>query len=123
MANRSSSIFREVTIDEWYGVPNSTDESAYTALEGFAESGVEETFVMEARKGEKPDKVRPYRLDYRPLIDGDLTEKAIDFMKRQPTNGKPFFLYLPYTATHYPTRPHPDFVGKTGKGNWADLLH
>ena len=45
--------------DEWYGVPNSTDESAYTALQGFAESGVEESFVMEARKGEKPNKVHP----------------------------------------------------------------
>ena len=108
--------------DEWYGIPNSTDESAYSALQGFAESRVEESFVMEGRKGEKPNKVRPYRLDYRPLIDGDLTEKAIDFMKRQSKSGKPFFLYLPYTATHYPTRPHPDFVGKTGNGNWADLL-
>jgi arylsulfatase len=108
--------------DEWYGIPNSTDESAYTALEGFAESGVAETYVMEARKGKKPKKVKPYRLDYRPLIDGDLTDKAIDFMKRQSKDGKPFFLYLPYTATHYPTRPHPDFVGKTGNGDWADLL-
>jgi len=108
--------------DEWYGIPNSTDESAYTALEGFVESGVEETFVMEARRGEKPRQLRPYRLDYRPLIDGDLTAKAIDFMKRQSQRDKPFFLYLPYTATHYPTRAHPDFVGKTGKGSWADLL-
>ena len=108
--------------DEWYGIPNSTDESAYTELEGFAESGVEETFVMEARKGEKPSKVRPYRLDYRPLIDGDLTDKAIDFMKRQSKDSKPFFLYLPYTATHYPSRAHPDFAGKSGNGKWADLL-
>jgi len=108
--------------DEWYGVPNSTDEAAYTTLEGFAESGVEESFVMEARKGQSPRKVRPYRLDYRPLIDGDLTDKAIEFMKRQSEADKPFFLYLPYTATHYPTRPHPDFVGKTGNGSWADLL-
>jgi len=108
--------------DEWYGVPNSTDESAYTALEGFAESGVEESFVMEARKGQKPKKIRPYRLGYRPLIDGDLTEKSIDFMKRQSKDGKPFFLYIPYTATHYPTRPHPDFAGKTGNGDWADVM-
>ena len=108
--------------DEWYGVPNSTDESVYTQLHGFAESGVEETFVMEARKGEQPKEVRPYRLDYRPLIDADLTEKAINFMKRQTEAGKPFFLYLPYTATHYPTIPHPDFDGKTGNGPWADLL-
>jgi arylsulfatase A-like enzyme len=108
--------------DEWYGIPNSTDESAYTALQGFAESGVEETFVMEGVKGKTPTEVKPYRLDYRPLIDGDLTDKAIDFMTRQAKDDKPFFVYLPYTATHYPTRPHPDFVGKTGNGDWADLL-
>ena len=108
--------------DEWYGIPNSTDESPYSLLTGFAESGVQETFVMEGRKGKEPKKVRPYRLDYRPLIDGDLTDKAIDFMERQAKAKKPFFVYLPYTATHYPTRPHPDFVGKTGNGPWADLL-
>ena len=108
--------------DEWYGIPNSTDESAYSQLPGFAESGVEETFVMEGRKGQEPRRVRPYRLDYRPLIDGDLTEKAVDFMTRQVKADKPFFLYLPYTATHYPTRPHPEFAGKTGNGDWADIL-
>jgi arylsulfatase len=108
--------------DEWYGIPNSTDESVYSSVPGFAESGLPETFVMEARKGQAPRKVRPYRLDYRPLIDGDLTEKAIDFMRRQVAADKPFFVYLPYTATHFPTLPHPDFAGKTGNGPWADLL-
>jgi arylsulfatase A-like enzyme len=108
--------------DEWYGIPNSTDESVYSSLQGFAESGVAETFVMESVKGSTPEKVRPYRLDYRPLIDRDLTDKAIDFMKRQTDSQKPFFVYLPYTATHFPTMPHPDFVGKSGKGPWGDLL-
>jgi arylsulfatase len=108
--------------DEWYGVPNSTDESVYSSLPGFAESGVAETFVMDGKKGEVPKKVRPYRLDYRPLIDRDLTDRAISFMKRQAKAGKPFFLYLPYTATHFPTLPHPDFKGKSGNGMWADLL-
>ena len=109
--------------DEWYGIPNSTDEAPYTDLEGFHESGLEEAaFVMEAMKGETPRKVRPYRLDFRPLIDGVLTEKSIDFMRRQVDAKKPFFLFVPYTATHYPTMPHPDFAGKSGKGAWADLL-
>jgi arylsulfatase len=108
--------------NEWYGVPNSTDESVYSSVPGFAESGVAETFVMDGRKGEVPEKVRPYRLDYRPFIDRDLTDRAVDFMKRQATAGTPFFLYLPYTATHFPTLPHPDFEGKSGKGLWADLL-
>jgi arylsulfatase A-like enzyme len=108
--------------DEWYGVPNSTDESVYSSLDGFSESGVPETYVMEAKKGEVPKKVRPYRLDYRPLIDRDLTDRAINFIKRQAKLKRPFFVYLPYTATHFPTLPHPDFKGKSGNGPWADML-
>ena len=108
--------------DEWYGVPNSTDESVYSSLDGFSESGVAETYVMAGKKGEVPEKVRPYRLDYRPLIDRDLTDRAINFMKQQAQAEKPFFVYLPYTATHFPTMPHPDFEGKSGKGLWGDIL-
>jgi arylsulfatase len=108
--------------DEWYGIPNSTDESTYSSLPGFSQSGVSETFVMEGKEGETPKKVRPYRLDYRPLIDRDLTDRAINFMKREAKLKKPFFVYLPYTATHFPTLPHPDFKGKSGNGPWADLL-
>jgi arylsulfatase len=108
--------------DEWYGIPNTTDESVYSSLEGFAESGIEETFVLDSKKGITPEKARPYNLDYRPLIDRDLTDRAIKFMQRQAKAGKPFFVYLPYTATHFPTMPHPDFAGKSGKGPWGDLL-
>jgi len=108
--------------DEWYGVPNSTDESTYSSLEGFDQSGLNESHVMSATKGSTPEKIRPYRLDYRPLIDRDLTDKAMDFMERSVDDKKPFFLYLPYTATHFPTMAHPDFKGKSGNGEWADLL-
>lgn len=108
--------------DEWYGVPNSTDESTYTSLDGFAESGVSPTYVMNGVKGDTPEKVRVYDLDYRPLIDRDLTDKAMDFMERKSNSDEPFFVYLPYTATHFPTMPHSDFDGKTGNGPWADLL-
>jgi len=108
--------------DEWYGIPNTTDESVYSSLEGFAESGVEETYVLESERGAVPESVRPYRLDYRPLIDRDLTDRAISFMRRQAETEKPFFVYLPYTSTHFPTMPHPDFDGRSGNGPWGDLL-
>ena len=108
--------------DEWYGVPNSTDESVYSSLPEFTASGLSESFVMDGRKGSVPEKVRPYRLDYRPLIDRDLTDRAISFMTQQAEANKPFFVYLPYTATHFPTMPHPDFEGKSGNGPWGDLL-
>jgi len=108
--------------DEWYGIPNSTDESVYSSLDEFADSGVEETYIMNGVKGSVPEKVRPYNLDYRPLVDRDLTDRAIDFMQRSVESDMPFFVYLPYTATHFPTMPHPDFVGKSGNGPWGDLL-
>jgi arylsulfatase len=43
-------------------------------------------------------------------------------MRREAESESPFFLYLPYTATHFPTLPHPDFDGASGKGPWADML-
>jgi arylsulfatase len=109
--------------DEWYGIPNSSDESMYSERHGFDDSGVEETYVMESRKGETPRNVRPWNLEYRALIDVDLTDKAIDFMKRQAKAEKPFFVFLPYTATHFPVLPHPQYAGQTGNGPWADFLH
>lgn len=108
--------------DEWYGIPNSTDESTYSSLNTFKDSGVSETYVLQSVKGHKPERICPYRLDYRPLIDGDLTDKAIDFIRRQTRAKKPFFAYVPYTATHFPAMAHPDFIGRTGNGTWADLL-
>jgi len=108
--------------DTWYGVPNSTDESVWPSLEHYDEEVVAPTYVMEGVKGEVPQPVRPYNLDYRPLIDRDLTDRAIQFMESQADADAPFFLYMPYTATHFPTLPHPDFRGKSGNGLWADLL-
>jgi arylsulfatase len=43
-------------------------------------------------------------------------------MSKQVKQKKPFFVYLPFTQVHVPTLPHPDFEGKTGNGNWADVL-
>jgi arylsulfatase len=108
--------------DEFYGV-ETTDVTVWTSLPGFAESGLEKPVVMEGRKGEAAQVVRDYDLEYRALIDGDLTDKAIDYMRRRAATDQPFFLYLPYTATHYPTIPNPEFDGATGNGPWADLLH
>jgi arylsulfatase len=108
--------------DEWYGIPNTTDESVYTSLPQFADSGLPTTYVLDSKKGQAPKKARPYDLEYRPLIDRDLTDRAISFMKRNAKANKPFFVYLPYTATHFPTMPHPEFAGKSGKGKWGDML-
>ncbi len=108
--------------DEWYGIPNTTDESAWSSLQGFAESGLSLPYVLDSVRGEEPKKAHLYDMSYRPLIDRELTDRAIAFMQKNAAAKKPFFIYLPYTATHFPTIPHPDFKGKSGKGAWGDQL-
>ncbi len=108
--------------DEWYGIPNSSDETPWSTLDGFAESGVSGTYIYEGRRGSTPQQVTDYDLEQRALIDAELTSRAIDFMERQVAAETPFFLYLPYTMTHYPLVPHPDFEGSTGNGRFADVL-
>jgi len=99
--------------DEWYGIPNSSDETPWEVLDGYAESGVEGTYIYEGKKGSAPKQVKAYNLEERALIDGELTKRSIDFMKRQAKKDKPFFLYV---------IPHPDFADKTGNGRFADVL-
>jgi len=114
--------------DEWYGIPNSTDE-AYWNEEDNARFRRDvhwltkrQYSLMEGRKGSPPTIVRPYNMIERKLIDRELTDRSIDFMERHSKGDKPFFLYIPYTQTHYPVDPHPDFKGKTGNGFYADVL-
>lgn len=117
--------------DEWYGIPNSTDESIWISPAFVAPNSVpadltiadaHKPWILESRKGETPRKVKPYDVNERRLIDAELTRRSIDFMKRCQTAGKRFFAYVPLTAMHYPSLPHPDFSGKSGHGDYADML-
>ncbi len=107
--------------DEFYGV-ETTDVTVWRTLSGFAEAGMEEPVVMQGVAGEPATVARDYDLEYRALIDGDLTDKAIDFINRKGGEESPFFIYLAYTQTHYPNIAHPEFDGVTGNGVWADIL-
>jgi arylsulfatase len=100
--------------DEWIGIPNSfTPDSHPSAVF---------THVMSAKRGEKPVELEVYGREKRKTIDREITDQAIDFMKRKASAGQPFFAFLPYTQTHEPVDPHPDFNGKTGNGSFADVL-
>jgi len=61
-------------------------------------------------------------VEERRRIDGEITDRTIDFMRRSVNADKPFFTFVPFTQPHLPTLPHPDFDGRTGKGNYADVL-
>ncbi len=111
--------------DEWYGIPNSSDESAWpddTRFRPESHPFARAEYVMEGRRGEVPRDVKIYDTEERTLIDSELTDRSIDFMERQVEADNPFFLFIPYTQTHMPVYPSPEFKGTTGNGDFADVL-
>ena len=78
--------------------------------------------IMEGKKGEKSRAIKDYDLEQRRLMDAEITKRSVAFIERQARTGKPFFAYLALTQPHLPTLPNPAFAGKTGNGDWADML-
>jgi arylsulfatase A-like enzyme len=55
-------------------------------------------------------------------MEAEITTRAVEFIKRNASAGKPFHAYIPFSLAHMPTLPNPEFAGKTGNGDWADCL-
>jgi arylsulfatase len=108
--------------DEWYGIPRSSDRAYWPDGGTFVKGIAPFTYVLSSERGEKPKELTVYNRAKRETIDREITDKAIDFIERKAKEKKPFFAYIPYTQTHDPTDPHPDFKGSTGYGNFADVL-
>jgi arylsulfatase len=49
-----------------------------------------------------------------------ITAEAIRFIREH--REKPFFLYLPYTAPHFPVEAHPDWRGRSRFGAYGDVV-
>jgi len=111
--------------DEWFGIPNSSDESYWPDNDLFrpgVHPQVKYEHVMEAERGQTPTEMEVYGSARRLTIDRDITDRTIDFIRRKAAGDRPFFAFVPYTQTHLPVEPHPDNKGATGNGHWADVL-
>jgi arylsulfatase len=108
--------------DEWYGIPNSSDEALWPHDPDFDPVVAHFEYVMEGRRGEQTRRIKLYDNEARREIDGEVTDHTIDFMQRSATAGKPFFAYVPLTQPHMPTEASKAFTGKIGNGPWADML-
>ena len=109
--------------DEWWGLPRSSDRAFWPDSSSFqSDIGIELMHVMSAKRGEPPKEIEVYGRQKRAIIDREITDHAIDFMQRKANKEKPFFVYISYTQTHTPHDPHPDARGKTGNGDFADIL-
>jgi arylsulfatase A-like enzyme len=121
--------------DEWYGIPRSYDEAMWPSLnetnsvwpsfgnkQGWDPKVVPAESIYEARKGEKARVVAELNVDRRRTMEAEITSRAVEFIKRNASAGKPFYAYVSSSMVHMPTLPNPEFAGKTGNGDWADCL-
>ncbi len=108
--------------DEWYGIPRTTYEAMWPGSPGYSPDVTRPEYIMEGRKGEKSRELKVYDMDQRRQMDAELTRRTVDFMERQSRAGKPFFAFTSLTQPHFPTVPNPKWAGKTGNGDWADML-
>jgi arylsulfatase len=114
--------------DEYHvGVFESTDGTLYR--ESMQRARMPEAAIAAAEPGiyeSDPDgtmkKVRPYTVDYRAQIEGDIAKASVDFIDREAKAKKPFFLYIGFTHTHYPVRTAPEFVAKSRIGPYGDAI-
>jgi arylsulfatase A-like enzyme len=121
--------------DEWYGIPRSYTEAMWPSLnetngiwpsvgarQGWNPDLVQPEPVYEARKGGKARQVAQLDVERHRRMDAEITTRAVEFIRRQASSGRPFFAYVSLRLLHMPTLPNPEFAGKTGNGDWADCL-
>ena len=53
-------------------------------------------------------------------LSEEFTKEAISFIKKERT--RPFFLYMPYTAPHFPVEAHPNWNGKSANKAYGDVV-
>jgi len=107
---------------EWWGFPFSTNVASYTAQVGFDAAAAKTPYLLEGVAGEPVRQVEPYDLKNRPLIDERIAEKSIAFIRERAKQEQPFFLFVAWSLMHHPYLPHPDFVGRSGNGPFADAM-
>lgn len=54
------------------------------------------------------------------LLTRQFTDKAVEFIRAKQDQS--FFLYLPYTAPHFPVEPHPEWQGRSKFGAYGDVV-
>ncbi len=86
--------------------------------------GFARTFYINKSNNQTDELWRGDKLLEKPYENRLLTEKftreSIDFIRAN--KAKPFFLYLPYSAPHFPVEPHPDWEGKSDFGVYGDVV-
>ena len=79
-------------------------------------AGAPSTVPAFHRPGRAGASFRPER------VLGDLTSRAVRYVREHAAGQQPFFLYLALASPHTPVLPTAAFAGRTGLGPYADFV-
>ena len=104
--------------DYFFGISASLDMPPYIYIENnkfLGECSEPAVKIPHFRSGKMapgfhPEKVLP-----------DITDKCVDYIKKQSKKDKPFFIYMALTAPHTPVVPTKQFKGKSELGTYGDF--
>ena len=96
--------------DEWWGIPNSSDESFWAQQADFDASVAHLEYVMMGEKGQPSQNLTVYNAMERQEMDGQVIDHTIGFIDAKAKADKPFFAFVPLTQPHMPTEAGKAFV-------------
>jgi arylsulfatase A-like enzyme len=101
--------------DDYFGIPYSNDMSKASNPRAPWADKTPPTPLIRGEKiiEQEPDQSR---------LTARHTEAACEFIRRSARAGKPFFLYLPYTAPHWPLSAGERFRGRSLAGLYGDVV-
>jgi arylsulfatase A-like enzyme len=109
------------------GVLETTDGTLYR--DGMQRAGMPESVIAAAEPGIWESdangtlkKERPYTVEYRRQVEGDIAKASVEFIEGHAKAKQPFFLFVGFTHTHYPSVTAPAFAGKSRIGPYGDAV-
>ena len=128
--------------DSYYGIPYSNDMFPASTmkyagdcvfLEGQSHETLKEAFAGKLRNGSNPVSMKnkvPLMRDEECIefpadqttITRRFTDEGIQFISKSVKEEKPFFLYLAHSMPHIPLYVSPEFVGKSERGLYGDVI-
>ena len=108
-------------------VLESTDGTLYR--DGMQRAGMPEAaiaaaepYIWESDATGTLKKVRPYSVENRGQVEGEIAKASVEFIERRAKAKQPFFLQVGFTYSHYPLRTAPEFTGKSRIGPYGDAI-
>jgi arylsulfatase A-like enzyme len=106
--------------DVFWGINEGSNAAAYTSTPQFDPTVAEVPHFWSGVKGKPATTTEIYDIPAKAKMDSRTTAKAIEFIKANAKEGKPFYTYVGFTHFHPPWGVHPDFKNRSKAGVYAD---